>query len=259
MSALRESDGAVPPQSPVHPFRATFNAEAIIPPQCYTKTEGRHNPCYVCHQNAKPGRVNVMNDGDLQLEYSFSDLGQTNHWRNLFEDRRERMAQISDAEIIDWINQDNYSALPRHLEEAEFMGWVPDLDGLQRGAAAFDADGFAKDGSHWVAFNYKPMPSTFWPTNGAADDVMIRLPAIYRETADGRYDRNIYQSQSGHPGGQHQGLGADLHTAHRRTSGGCRLGPQRTPRHSARRSGALRLGGRCCWPLHRHPHLSPRR
>ena len=194
LNALSGTDGVVPPQPPVHPFRATFNPEAIIPPQCYTKTEGRHNPCYVCHQNTKRGRANVMNDGDLQLEYSFSAVGQTNHWRNLFEDRQRRMAQVSDADIIDWINQDNYSALPGHLEEAGFSGWIPDLNGLQRGAAAFDADGFAKDGSHWVAFNYKPMPSTFWPTNGAADDVMIRLPAIYRETADGRYSRNIYQA-----------------------------------------------------------------
>ena len=165
-----------------------------MPPQCYTKTEGRHNPCYVCHQNAKAGRENVMNDGDLQLAYSFSEVGETNHWRNLFEDRRRRMKAISDAEIIEWTNQDNYSALPAHLEEAGFSGWIPDLRGLQQGAPAFDAAGFAKDGSHWVAFNYKPMPSTFWPTNGAADDVMIRLPAIYRETADGHYERDIYQA-----------------------------------------------------------------
>jgi hypothetical protein len=27
-----------------------FNNEATVPPQCYTKTEGRHNPCYTCHQ-----------------------------------------------------------------------------------------------------------------------------------------------------------------------------------------------------------------
>jgi len=27
-----------------------YNREAVIPPQCYTKTEGVNNPCYTCHQ-----------------------------------------------------------------------------------------------------------------------------------------------------------------------------------------------------------------
>ncbi|MGB1092571.1 MAG: hypothetical protein ACPGYX_10625, partial [Oceanobacter sp.] len=44
---------------------------------------------------------------------------------------------------------------------------------------------FAKDGSDWVAFNYKPLPSTFWPTNGSTDDVIIRLPEAFRTTTCG--------------------------------------------------------------------------
>jgi hypothetical protein len=194
LRSLASSDSVLPPAPPVHPFRAVFNAEAIIPPMCYTRTEGRHNPCYVCHQDQLPGRPNRMNDADLQQAYSFSELGTQNHWRNLFEDRSARVAAISDAEIVAWVSQDNYSELAPRLRAEGFAGFVPDLTNLALAAGAFDAEGFARDGSHWVAFNYKPLPSTFWPTNGATDDVMIRLPAPYRETAEGVYARDVYEA-----------------------------------------------------------------
>ena len=192
---LRDNPSAVPSPLPeVHPFRTAYNPEAIIPPQCYTRTEGQFNPCYVCHQNFVEKRENTMNDGELQLSYSFSDVGMTNHWKNLFEDRSERVAAISDDEILTWVDTDNYSALRPRLEAAKFSGWIPDLEGLQEGPQAFDEEGFARDGSQWVAFNYKPLPSTFWPTNGSTDDVMIRLPEPFRTTEDGRYSRDVYQA-----------------------------------------------------------------
>jgi hypothetical protein len=84
--------------------------------------------------------------------------------------------------------------LAARLEAIDFKGWIPDLKNLQLGAAAFDSEGFAKDGSHWVAFNYKPFPSTFWPTNGSTDDVMIKLPAVYRSLPDGSYSREVYKA-----------------------------------------------------------------
>lgn len=133
-----------------------------------------------------------MDDCELQRAYSFSDVGLSNHWRNLFEDRSRAVADISDAEIIRWVNTDNYSELAGRLTEVGFEGWIPDLAGLPDGAAAFDKEGFALDGSHWVAFNYKPLPSTFWPTNGSTDDVMIRLPRGFRSDAGGVYSRDIY-------------------------------------------------------------------
>ena len=172
----------------------TYNPEAVIPPMCYTKHEGKHNPCYVCHQNPVPERENFMADGDLQLEYSFSDEGTTNHYKNLFEDRSDRVAAISDEEIDAWVNQDNYSALAPRLEEAGFKAWIPDLENLHLGPGAFDSQGFALDGSHWVAFNYKPLPSTFWPTNGNTDDVMIRLPEAFRTDKDGAYSQDVYKA-----------------------------------------------------------------
>ena len=194
LEALRASDAVLPPTPKEHPAALLYNAEAVVPSQCYTRTEARSNPCYVCHQDAIEGRENVMNDADLQQAYSFSDVGMTNHWRNLFENRTERAARISDAEMLAYIAEDNYSELPGRLREVGFQGYVPDLEDLQRGAAAFDEQGFARDGSHWVAFNYKPLPSTFWPTNGSTDDVMIRLPAPYRSDAEGRPSREVYKA-----------------------------------------------------------------
>lgn len=173
-----------------------YNAEAIVPPQCYTRTQGKHNPCYVCHQDPinGRGRENRMADGDLQGEYSFSDTALTNHWTNLYEDRSKQVAAISDDDILQYIGQDNYTVLRPRLIASGWEGYLPDLKDLQRGSEAFDGQGFAKDGSQWVAFSYKPMPSTFWPTNGSTDDVMIRLPEPFRATAVGAPSRDVYRA-----------------------------------------------------------------
>lgn len=172
------------------------NEEAPVPAMCYTKTEGKHNPCYVCHQvyprtDAKP-RMNQLDDGGIQGSYLFSEEGTENHWSNLFVDRRGWLDQISDDAILRYINQDNYAALPARLNAAGWQGYVPDLKQFSSAAAAFDAEGFARDGSGWVAFNYKPLPSTFWPSNGSTDDVAIRLPATFRQQ-DGSASRALYQ------------------------------------------------------------------
>lgn len=176
--------------------RSLYNAEAVIPPMCYTRTEGQHNPCYTCHQNAinGVGHENRMDDGFLQGDYTFSDTAQFNHYTNLFVDRSEQVNAISDAEILSYINEDNYSDLASRLEQGGFDGWIPDLANLQNPGQAFDADGFAKDGSGWVAFNYKPLPSTFWPTNGSTDDVIIRLPEKFRQTLAGSDSKQVYQA-----------------------------------------------------------------
>ncbi|MES2476080.1 MAG: hypothetical protein V4640_09880 [Verrucomicrobiota bacterium] len=194
LESLRNSDSAVPEVPDTHPVNTLYNAEGVVPSQCYTRTEARTNACYVCHQDHIEGRENRMNDADLQEAYSFSDLGMTNHWKNLFEDRSKRTASISDAEILRYISEDNYSELPSRLREKDFKGWIPDLKNLHLGAEAFDSHGFAKDGSQWVAFNFKPFPSTFWPTNGSTDDVMIRLPQAYRSGKDGKPSTDVYKA-----------------------------------------------------------------
>jgi hypothetical protein len=194
IAALRANTSVRPPVPSVHPVAAAYNREAPVPPQCYTRTEANFNPCYVCHQDELPGRENRMNDRALQEAYSFSELGMKNHWSNLFEDRTDRVAAISDREILDYVSADNYTELPQRLREVEFKGWIPDLSHLHRGAEAFDEEGFAKDGSGWVAYNYKPFPSTFWPTNGSTDDVMIRLPEEFRVTRGGSPSRDVYRA-----------------------------------------------------------------
>lgn len=194
LKALRSLDDVLPPVPDTHPVNTVFNREAVVPSQCYTRTEGRSNPCYVCHQDPIEGRENVMSDADLQEAYSFSDEGMVNHWQNLFEDRTKRASAISDEEILRYVSENNYSELAGRLKQKEFKGWIPDLKDLHLGAEAFDEHGFAKDGSHWVAFSYKPFPSTFWPTNGSTDDVMIRLPAAYRTRKDGSYSQDVYRA-----------------------------------------------------------------
>lgn len=172
-----------------------YNPEAVIPPQCYTRHEAQYNPCMTCHQSYDFGsRPNSMSDGNLQSAYLFSDQGNRNHWRNLFEDRRDAMAGISDQDVIDYIYTDNYSTLIEQLKNtADWRGPIPEIANLEQGANAFDGEGFAKDGSHWVAFNYKPLPSTFWPTNGSTDDVMIRLPEKFRTSnCQPGYSRDSY-------------------------------------------------------------------
>ncbi|MCG8489600.1 MAG: hypothetical protein MI756_19185 [Chromatiales bacterium] len=172
-----------------------YNQEAIVPPQCYTKHEATYNPCLTCHQSYTFGsRPNHMEDSALQSEYSFSEIGVTNHWQNLFEDRSEAVSRITDQEVIDYIYTDNYSTLIEQLQDESWEGPVPAIQNLHLGAGAFDEQGFALDGSHWVAFNYKPLPSTFWPTNGSTDDVMIRLPAHFREQGcnGSGYSRDTY-------------------------------------------------------------------
>jgi hypothetical protein len=172
-----------------------YNLEAIVPPQCYTKHEATYNPCLICHQTYTFGeRPNYMNDKALQAEYSFSEIGVTNHWQNLFEDRSEAVAGISDQAVIDYIYTDNYSTLIEQLRSDDWEGPVPAIENLHRGAGAFDEQGFALDNSHWVAFNYKPLPSTFWPTNGSTDDVMVRLPEAFREQScnGSGYSRDTY-------------------------------------------------------------------
>lgn len=174
----------------------SFNEEAPIPSQCYTKTEGEHNPCYTCHQTYQPAknneyRNNLRNDGANQGLYSFSDEGETNSWKNLFVNRNKWMNQITNEQISTYIDQDNYSHLSPNLRNKGWGGFIPDLNNYHLASEAFKSNGIAKDGSGWVAFNYKPFPGTFWPTNGSTDDVLIRLSAQFRQL-NGQYNERVY-------------------------------------------------------------------
>jgi len=188
------SEGDAIPAMAYIAHQEIYNAESVIPPQCYTKTQGTNNPCYTCHQSYtnSPDRPNTMNDGYLQGEYQFSDLGTKNHWKNLFIDRSQLIEQISDKEIKQWISQDNYADFVESFSSNKnWQGEVTAIKNLAYPNKAFDDKGLAKDGSHWVAFNYKPFPSTFWPTNGSTGDAMIRLPKAFREKS-GKFSVDVY-------------------------------------------------------------------
>ena len=190
---VRYPDGNIPAKAYLA-HNEVYNPEAVIPPQCYTKTEGENNPCFACHQSypRSEGRSNMMSDGDLQGDYQFSDVGMTNSWKNLFIDRTDIIAKISDEEIKAYVSQDNYTPFIKKSEREQ--GWSSEsvsLKGLAYPDTAFDRYGLAKDGSHWVSYNYKPFPSTFWPTNGSTDDAMIRLSNAFREQG-GEYVFDVY-------------------------------------------------------------------
>jgi hypothetical protein len=151
------------------------NREAPIPLQCYTKTEGRSNPCWTCHTT--PRFPNLMDDWELQKEYAFSKQGMTNHWANIFVDWSRKGADLDDARVLAYVREDNHAELKAALAtRSDYPGYRPDLDFR----AGFDESGFARDGSAWRAFRFKPFPGAFWPTNGSTDDVMIRLPPAFR-------------------------------------------------------------------------------
>lgn len=166
------------------------NVLAHIPPQCYTKTDGVANPCWVCHTGEN--QLNGADDWALQAQYQLNPMGRTNHWTNLFVDRSAAIAAQGDAETLRYVREDNYAPLRAalaRLPASRRPRWQPDLDLAQ----GFAADGFARDGSAWRAFRYKPFPGTFWPTNGSADDVMIRLPAPFRQDAAGHASPAVYR------------------------------------------------------------------
>jgi hypothetical protein len=186
-----------------------YNPESVIPPQCYTKTEGVNNPCYACHQSydSSEKRPNQMGDGTLQGNYEFSEVGLSNSWKNLFIDRRDMIKKIPNQEIDAWVDEDNYKsailAAKSHsssvLQKTKKTG-VPAAQGIPQNmqlanlaepSLAFEENGLAKDGSFWVAYNYKPFPSTFWPTNGSFGDAMIRLPQAFRQV-NGKDNEAIY-------------------------------------------------------------------
>jgi len=195
-SSVRDASAAPDAAASYDPCAAARAAEnapgnpwATIPPMCYTKTAGVSNPCWTCHTGAVA--PNNLADWPLQKDFAFAPPATKNPWTNLFVDRTKEIAAVSDAEMLAWVRQDNVSPLVAAMAGRDgYEGYVPDLDF----AKGFDDEGFAKDGSGWRAVRYKPFPGTFWPTNGSADDTMIRLPEAFRADAKGKPSRAVYKA-----------------------------------------------------------------
>lgn len=207
------SSEAAPPDVDLR-VKSALNRIAYVPPQCFTKTQdasggATHNPCYACHADAR--EPNYLDQPDLQMSYAFPQTvaghGAINAWRNLFKDRGAELTKQSDDEIRRYVTEDNYAdrdgkpllpvklaSLPANWDadgDGKWSGYVPDA------AFRFDAEGFDRwaDGreSGWRALAYYPFPGAFLPTNGAFDDVLIRLPAEFRRDRVGKEDHNVYR------------------------------------------------------------------
>jgi hypothetical protein len=198
-----------------HPPRAgrrlrLVNRVAYIPPQCFTRThvagdDLAKNPCYACHTHSEP--PNYANDDALQLKLSMPVVARRNPWSNLFDPPIAHARHWSDGEILAYVRQGNYFDDRGNIALAQTLGappaaWDDNGNGKWDGYTPdvwfrFDDHGFdcRPDGSlsGWRAFAYYPFPGTFFPTNGSADDVAIRLDPALRKNRDGRFDRAIYE------------------------------------------------------------------
>lgn len=183
---------------------------AYIPPQCYTNVTQENkkvsNPCYSCHVNGT--RPNYLHDdGDLQIEYDFTDYSSFNRYSNLFKDRSEEVSVISDELIDKYVEESNYFDLSGEIILSEILKDVPktwdvNQDGQWGGYipdAYFNFDLYGMDvdpqglPTGWVVFAYYPMMGEFFPTNGSTDDVLIRLPNIFRQDSQSNYSKDVYR------------------------------------------------------------------
>jgi hypothetical protein len=189
--------------------RGLPNPIAYIPPQCFTKMDdgsgGRpRNPCYVCHLHSEP--PNYADDGNLQVVWAFPGAARDNPWTNLFVPPVLHARHQSDEEILSYVRQSNYFDAAGGIALADRLrdvrdGWDLNHDGHWDGFVPdvwfrFDDRGFdhRPDGSPsgWRAFAYYPFPGTFFPTNGSADDVLVRLDPVLQQDETGRIDPRIY-------------------------------------------------------------------
>ncbi len=184
------------------------NPFAYLVPQCYVLPSLQDgvalNPCYTCHQQGDA--PNFIDDSLYQKVFEMAEAALVTPWPNLFEDRSARIERIDDTWVRDWVRTSNYATEDGSLILAQRLASLPerwDLDGdhtwdgyVPDAYFRFDDAGFDRDPdgeySGWRAFAYYPLPSTYWPTNGSAGDVLIRLTDVFRRDADGEPDVRVY-------------------------------------------------------------------
>ncbi|AFL72569.1 hypothetical protein [Thiocystis violascens] len=184
------------------------NAFAYLVPQCYVMPRLQDgvvlNPCYTCHQLGDT--PNYIDDSLFQKVFQMAESAREMPWPNVYEDRSERIERIDDIWMRDLVRTSNYEAKDGSLLLARRLSELPahwDLDGdrhwngyIPDAYFRFDEQGFDRDpqGQYtgWRAFAYYPLPATYWPTNGSAGDVLIRLPDAFRRRADGEPDVRVY-------------------------------------------------------------------
>src|SRR6218665_472054 len=207
MARMRE---ALEASSPKHSRERPplFNPAPYLPAQCYaatTETPGgrTRNGCFACHQT--PRSPNAVDDAEVQTLLSVARAATENHWTNVL--RPPPPVELPEAEVLAWVRTSNYVDERGGLRLAEALAnppaaWDGDGDGRWAGYTpdcwfSTDAEGFDRspDGAltGWRAFAYAPFPGMFWPTNGSAGDVFIRLPDAFRRDGAGRESQALYR------------------------------------------------------------------
>jgi hypothetical protein len=205
--AVAEDPAPAPSTGLMH-VRRLRNFVAYVPPQCFTKTRGDDgkpkNPCYACHTH--PEEPNGVDDSELQTTLNLPVPALHDPWTNLLSPAILRAPPMDDGAVLAYVRQGNYFdddggiTLARKLAKPpsdwdangnkRWDGFVPDVQ------FHFDEQGFDRrpDGTAtgWRAFAYYPFVGTFFPTNGSADDVLIRLDPSLRQDAAGREDEGVY-------------------------------------------------------------------
>lgn len=207
-ASLARAVPAGPPKTGLLHVRNLRNRIAYVPPQCFTNTRTKSgsakNPCYACH--TKSEAPNFVNDDELQVTLKLPLPAATNPWTNLLTPPVAHAAPMSDDAVLAYVRQSNYFDGEGQISLAKKLAKPsPDWDGNGNGRwdgfvpdvqYSFDDRGFdhRKDGTMtgWRAFAYYPFVGTFFPTNGSADDVLIRLDPALREDAAGHDDPAIY-------------------------------------------------------------------
>lgn len=204
---LQEALAAIQPVTAHEPPRLS-NPAAYLPAQCYAATQdtpgGRtHNGCFACHQ--MPRAPNFIEDDAVQTVLSVPRAAEENRWTNVLQPPPP--VDLPEAELLAWVRTSNYVDARGKLPLAEALAkppatWDANGNGRWEGYTPDcwfqpDAEGFdhSPDGrlTGWRAFAYAPFPGMFWPTNGSAGDVFIRLPEAFRKDRDGHESTAIYR------------------------------------------------------------------
>jgi hypothetical protein len=216
---LRPPDAPPPAASPLKPQAtalaatswappALSNPVAYLPAQCYAATRdapgGRtHNGCFACHQSSRA--PNYTDDAEVQTVLSVPRAAEENRWAHVLQPPPP--VELPDAELLAWIRSSNYVDEHGGLRLAEALAHPPAAwDGNGNGQwdgytpdCWFhpDEEGFDRSPqgtrTGWRAFAYAPFPGMFWPTNGSAGDVFIRLPEAFRRDREGHERLDLYR------------------------------------------------------------------
>jgi len=191
------------------------NPYANIPAQCYIETSfGTQNACLFCHTNGvarislgnnNPQAGDSMMVGNLQLVYSFGAASNTapspniNRWENtLFPQKLEESflkLKIEDSvwDMDSYIKDDNWQRGYEARKNRDDFEFFPDLNPKFLPA---NSEGFVVDNegnyTGWRAINFFPY-GIFTPLNGSVSGIYIRLPRIFMEDKNGKFDIEIYK------------------------------------------------------------------